>query len=409
MSALQSLVSGFPYMTLSFAQPPTEKERSGGFDDDKFASPWRRDGPLPPREDRFGSRGPSSRYDSNDAPDRGERMGFGSKFVPSADPPNRGGPRSERGEREPVAPTEAETNSDWRSTTRRMPPPPPPSDRPGMGSRKPSGFSNQEGPAHPADSEDSWSKGSKFSPPSEPSGARKSSFFGRGDAAPRAAEDDPSDWRSGPRRGGHTGPSNGRPNNDRSRVLSYSSFLIYTNFYPASESVPSTPNMGRRKLELLPRTASQSTATSPIGSPKASTPSGVRANPFGAAKPVDATAREREIEEKLANTRLRDKSAENPPRSSGSQERAPAEGAWRDRKGPPAGSSRPASATHSRAHSNEAANAATPPTSAGAGKKYQAPFSFTALASEIPVAEGEEEDHHGEDGHASASGLEASA
>lgn len=155
--------------------------------------------------------------------------------------------------------------------------------------------------------------------------------------------------------------------------------------------------MGRRKLELLPRTASQSTATSPVGSPKASTPSAVRANPFGAAKPIDAAAREREIEEKLARDReerQKDKPSGPPARSSGSQERAPpaAEGGWRDRKGP--GSSRPASATHSRAQSHEAAGASTPPTpNTAQTKKYQAPFSFTALSSEIPVAEGEEEEH----------------
>ncbi|KAG8946450.1 hypothetical protein FRC04_011626 [Tulasnella sp. 424] len=59
-------------------------------------------------------------------------------------------------------------------------------------------------------------------------------------------------------------------------------------------------NRGRRKLELFPRTSSQSTATSPVGSPKAATPNGgSRSNPFGAAKPVDVAAREKEIEEKL--------------------------------------------------------------------------------------------------------------
>lgn len=177
----------------------------------------------------------------------------------------------------------------------------------------------------------------------------------------------------------------------------------------ASGSVPSTPNMGRRKLELLPRTSSQ--ATSPVGSPKASTPTAIlhRANPFGDARPVDATAREKEVDERLAREReARIKERENAaaarsnetsPRVRPSDRpgpRAPAAegGSWRDRK--PAttgqtGSPRTVSQTHSRATSNDG-HPASSPTSAGPTKKQPAHFSFAAIATEeIAVDEGEDE------------------
>ncbi|KAG8930365.1 hypothetical protein FRC00_001184 [Tulasnella sp. 408] len=364
---------------VSVAEPQKEREpRSGGFDDDKFSSPWRREGPLPPLDRP--PRGGGSRFSDAPSADRGERMGFGSRFVPSS--PRGPGSRD-------LPPGESENNSDWRATARPRAPQPPP-DRPSSGPRKTSGFATHEGPAHAADTEDSWSKGSKFSPsPSDPATNTrgKSSFFR--DGANRAADDEPSDWRSGPRRGPL--PPNGR--SDRS----------------PSESVPSTPNMGRRKLELLPRTSSQSTATSPVGSPKAATPNGgsFRSNPFGAAKPIDAAAREKEIEEKLArerDTKPKERPAEDsnrPPRSndrggffnrSGGPEK---EGGWRDRRAQDTqptsgGNSRSASAAHSRTTSYDG-GATTPPAAGGSGPGKK-PFSFAALASEVAVIEGEEEE-----------------
>lgn len=174
----------------------------------------------------------------------------------------------------------------------------------------------------------------------------------------------------------------------------------------ASGSVPSTPNMGRRKLELLPRTSSQ--ATSPVGSPKAATPTAIlhRANPFGDARPVDAAAREKEVEERLAREReARLKERETPVRSNETSPRvrptdrpaprAPAAegGSWRDRKpaaAGPTGSSRPVSATHSRATSNDGHPGASP-TSGGPTKKQPAHFSFAAIATD--EIEGEEDDN----------------
>lgn len=163
--------------------------------------------------------------------------------------------------------------------------------------------------------------------------------------------------------------------------------------------------MGRRKLELLPRTSSQSAATSPIGSPKAASTSNgpaAKSNPFGAAKPVDASARDREIEERLGRereSRLKEKSPQASPRM-GNIEAAvvaptPAEGgSWRDRRGPAPTPSSPrmTSATHSRRTSQDGTGATTPPSAGGVGKKYGGTFSFTAMASEIQVAEGEDDE-----------------
>lgn len=189
----------------------TEKERSGGFDDDKFASPWRREGPLPDRGG-FSGRGPSSRYDDAPERDRGERMGFGSRFVPSTDGP-RGGPRN----MEPPGPTEAETNSDWRAGARARPPPPPTPDRGGPLTRKGSGFGTGTGEGtHAADTEESWSKGSKFvaSEPAPGPAPQKGGFFNRREPS---SNEEPSDWRSAPRRGPQPPPNGRTTSYDRSR------------------------------------------------------------------------------------------------------------------------------------------------------------------------------------------------
>lgn len=54
----------------------------------------------------------------------------------------------------------------------------------------------------------------------------------------------------------------------------------------ASSSTPPTPQISRKKLELLPRSSTGSTSPSPLSSPKfASNPP--RSNPFGAARLVD--------------------------------------------------------------------------------------------------------------------------
>jgi len=71
-----------------------------------------------------------------------------------------------------------------------------------------------------------------------------------------------------------------------------------------SSSTPSTPQLARRKLELLPRSSANSAVPSPLSSPNPSAaPSAPRSNPFGAAKPVDVTAREQAVAERLEKER----------------------------------------------------------------------------------------------------------
>lgn len=65
--------------------------------------------------------------------------------------------------------------------------------------------------------------------------------------------------------------------------LSRRSSYRYSSCPLANSSTPPTPHMGRRKLELLPRSSSGSAAPSPLASPNPST-AGAKANPFGAAK-----------------------------------------------------------------------------------------------------------------------------
>ncbi|KAI0774981.1 hypothetical protein BD413DRAFT_290605 [Trametes elegans] len=244
---------------VSVAEPPKERSGFGGsgaFEDDpKFANNWRRDGPLP---DLSSSRD-------------GSRRRFEGP----------GGP----GPREPPPPSVSDNASDWRSSRAPARAPPPESGdgfrRRGPGSREP----REPAPVGPADTEETWHMGSRFKPSGPPEGERPGSRFGslrsRGemgpprDAPPAVADE--SDWR-------------------RPRTMS-------RNSTSPSSSTPPTPQMGRRKLELLPRSSSSTSATpSPLASPNPSH-SGSRSNPFGAAKPVDVTAREAEVLQKIERER----------------------------------------------------------------------------------------------------------
>ncbi|KAI9066107.1 RNA-binding domain-containing protein [Trametes sanguinea] len=207
-----------------------------------------------------------------------ERSGFGGggafeddpKFAgnwrrdgPLPDLPGRGGdgprrrfegPRDGPGAREPPPPSVSDNISDWRSSAR-TPARPPPSETEG-GFRRRGPGSREPAPAGPADSEETWHIGSKFKP-------------------------------SGPPEGGER---------------------------PGSRFGSLRSQMGRRKLELLPRSSSSTSATpSPLASPNPST-TGSRSNPFGAAKPVDVTARENEVLQKIEREReeVREKIAHTP-------------------------------------------------------------------------------------------------
>ncbi|KAG7089674.1 hypothetical protein E1B28_011334 [Marasmius oreades] len=232
---------------ISVAEAP--KERPGfGADDSKFDSPWRRDGPLPDEPSRDSSR---RRFDA---------------------------PRPES------LPSVAEGVSDWRSNKPRA------ALEPEAGSmrRKNIGFGSDNAGA--ADREETWTIGGKFKPSEDKDASTGNKFGsrGRGDMGPpkdpASAADEGSDWRSAR-----------KPARDSTSP---------------STSTPPTPQMGRRKLELLPRSGSGSNVVSPLSSPKigpSPTASGGsnRANPFGAAKPVDVTSREREVSERLDKDRER--------------------------------------------------------------------------------------------------------
>ena len=278
------------YSTAPYAYAAKERDRtfggSGGFDDDKFLGNWRRDGPLPAPElsSRGSFRGGSgfgfSRDGAGGADDEGPRRG--ARFNPSGD----ADPSRERERERP------ELNGDWRSSRSAMPPPPEREREPRRGFGGPSA----EGAA---DLEETWTKGAKFRPSAAASDSgsmgRKfgSGFADRGGAGPGSgtampgAVDDGGDWRSKAR---PAAGSQRQSSYERSRewiglCMGLSADLLVCG-HEATNSTPPTPQLARKKLELLPRSGSASTVTTPLSSPSASTgsASGIKANPFGAAK-----------------------------------------------------------------------------------------------------------------------------
>ncbi|KAG6899066.1 hypothetical protein C0993_001223 [Termitomyces sp. T159_Od127] len=205
------------------------------------------------------------------------------------------GPSS--GERERL-PSVAEGVSEWRSNRPSRPavsedlPPP----------RRRSGFSTPEGQPSPADQAETWIRGSKLtSAPNAPE-ERFGSLRGKGDMGPpKDLPSDEADWRA--------------------RKSSTS---------PAS-STPPTPQLSRRKLELLPRSGTPSAAQTPLSSPKMGptpTSSNTRANPFGAARPVDVANKDKEVTERLEKERetVKDRISMSRTNSRQASERAPLTG-----------------------------------------------------------------------------------
>ncbi|KAH7912305.1 hypothetical protein BJ138DRAFT_1148629 [Hygrophoropsis aurantiaca] len=173
------------------------------------------------------------------------------------------------GERAP--PSVSDEVSQWRSSKPRIVEPEAPSFK-----RKTSGFS--DGQSGIADKEDTWTLGSKFKP-TEDAPSRFGSARGRHDSLQNKEPivSDEGDWRS-----------------TRPRVTSGVS---------PTNSTPPTPQLGRRKLELLPRSGN-STSPSPLSSPKISPAVPVaRANPFGAARPVDVSSKEKEVTARIEKER----------------------------------------------------------------------------------------------------------
>ncbi|KAJ3557950.1 hypothetical protein NP233_g11609 [Leucocoprinus birnbaumii] len=211
----------------------------------------------PPKERSFGHGGAedSSKFDN---PWRREG--------PLPDLPNAREPRRKFEGAPDKLSSASESVSDWRS--QRAPKLP----EPEVPRRKGSGFFNGESAA---DKDEVWTMGSKFKPSStdEGPGSRFGSLRVKQESVPSAADE--GDWR-------------------RSRPS-------------PSGSTPPTPQMGRRKLELLPRSGNASASPSPMSSPKMGAAPAVpsRSNPFGSARPVDVTGREKEISERVDKDRDR--------------------------------------------------------------------------------------------------------
>ncbi|KAH6913230.1 hypothetical protein BKA70DRAFT_1369887 [Coprinopsis sp. MPI-PUGE-AT-0042] len=233
-----------------------------------------------------------------------ERSGFGGggdddgKFDnpwrrdgPLPDLPGREGRRrfdsTDRPERTPSV---TDGVSDWRSSR------PPRAAEPEPPRRK---FTSNFGNEGAADKEESWSKGSRFQP-SEEGGSRFGGPRQRAEPPPSVADE--GDWR------GSSRPARA---------------FVPRGAGSPSDSTPPTPQMGRRKLELLPRSGPVSSTPSPIPSPKSAAP---RANPFGAAKPVDVTQREKEVEQKIEREResIKDRAPMSRTTSRTASERNPA-------------------------------------------------------------------------------------
>ncbi|PPQ82330.1 hypothetical protein CVT26_013149 [Gymnopilus dilepis] len=236
---------------VSVAEPPKERTGFGGPSEDssKFDNPWRREGPL--------SDLPKSRDSS--------RRRF--------DGPS--------GDRQPSS--VSDNFNDWRSN---MPQRSQHADAPSF-KRKGSGFLASDGQGS-ADKEETWSIGSKFRPSTNGLGEDTTIKPGfqrpRGDMGPpRESPADEGDWRS-----------SARP----PKTVSRSSIS-------PSSSTPPTPQLARKKLELLPRSGSGSVSPSPLSSPKMapSQPSAAKPSPFGEARPVDVSAREKEVAERLQRER----------------------------------------------------------------------------------------------------------
>ncbi|KAJ7650594.1 hypothetical protein FB45DRAFT_986533 [Roridomyces roridus] len=247
---------------VSVAEPPKERAGFGGFEDDsKFDSPWRRDGPLPPS---------STSRDSS-------RRRFD-------------GPPTER------LPSVSDSPSDWRSSRPAARTAPLDTETSSY-RRKGSGFTTPDGQPSPADRDEAWAIGSKFRPAAPEESGSGSRFGSRGRSdmpPPKESIFDEGDWRSA------------RPKSSVSRTLnSIVVGLLLTCFAPASNSTPPTPQLNRRKLELLPRSGGASTAPSPLSSPKIGPTPNVapRSSPFGAAKPVDVSSREKEVVERVEKDR----------------------------------------------------------------------------------------------------------
>ncbi|KNZ55688.1 hypothetical protein VP01_260g5 [Puccinia sorghi] len=268
---------------VSVAEPPKERE-------DRTSGAWRREGPLPTFDDnrrtRHSSHQERSTYDDFD---RGERMGFGSKFVPSADTGTNMTRRTQSGRGFSRAESGFGMESEGADRGERM----------GFGSKFVASVDE------PRRDRDPPLRGSNFVPSRvTPLGSddghsasggsiRKGAMMDRKstDAEPTAA-DSVSNWR-------------------RAKPLAPPD-------QEASSAAPPTAPPTRRKLELSARTVTSSDgASTPPTSVANNKPS-----PFGAAKPIDTSEREKVVQDKLDREQA-DSSATNAKKPTASLDATP--------------------------------------------------------------------------------------
>lgn len=284
---------------VSVAEPPKSAFGGGGGDRSMMqasqaddASQWRRSAPLPPSEPRggFGARpertqrtfessGPG--FDNMDV-SGGVRSGFGAKFQAAPPASARPPPR----DMAPLEPSLGDQASQWRTgkpVEARSPALSRP-DGPNSDSRRPSyrKFNDANEVDDRFASQERMGFGSKFNPdqtpPDTPGNTRRSFGLGSGDrrisgtqasgspALPPSVAEGQENWRSAKKAD-----------------------------TPSGSPVPVAAPAERRRLELKPRSAEPAGGASPTAATSSAKPS-----PFGNAKPVDASEREKEIEQKLS-------------------------------------------------------------------------------------------------------------
>ncbi|KAH9812801.1 hypothetical protein DFH28DRAFT_898485 [Melampsora americana] len=257
---------------VSVAEPPKERE-------DRTGGAWRRDGPLPSLDDNRRSRHPSNNFDrsSMEEADRGERMGFGSKFVPSSTSSYSLGPRSQSGRGFSRAGGEAGAGAGGQNE----------GDNVDRGERM--GFGSKFVPSvdEPRKDREPPIRGGNFVPSrGTPVGSDDGqSVSGGNGRRPPFADRKASEIGLSPADTVGTWRSARSPNASIERDSA-----------PSSSTLPGT----RRKLELSARTVSPSDGTS---TPPQSHNTSAKPSPFGSAKPVDSTERDKAIQEKLEKER----------------------------------------------------------------------------------------------------------
>ncbi|GAA6048719.1 hypothetical protein JCM3770_003927 [Rhodotorula araucariae] len=194
----------------------------------------------------------------------------------------------------------------------------------GFGDRAPGGFGDEverEGPI----------RGGKFTPsaPSErrdrgPGFGGYERAGGMGGAPPRAPYEEVE--REGPIRGGKFTPS--EPPREQRRMFGDREPSRADEGSWERRGPPPAGGAGeapvRQRLQLSARSAAPATGAASSTEPAASS----RASPFGAARPVDVSSREREVEAKLASARGAPAPADKPQREE--RERAPRDEAKKD-------------------------------------------------------------------------------